>query len=293
MDARAEPVAFCLGLLTLVLALAARGASLQRQAEDLAVGNRVLTEEIANLRRVVGDGESLEEQARLEKNLRDRIAAAREIVNRGNLVAHLPAALAASQSGSGWWTSLSIRGTRLVLEGRGPDAEDAAAALDDVRSVPCLGDVSLQSVRREVRAGKTLHSYRVVATVLYIDPERQVPCDIDVEPTAGRDPFLSAEMDQLIRRRSSLPALRRYTLRELHLVRVDSDDTASGGRVLIEDPTGARHPAIVGTVVGDGRARITQIFPDMVLLSEDRIVDQETRAVRTRAFTMALEPRDR
>jgi hypothetical protein len=169
-------------------------------------------------------------------------------------------------------------------------AADAAAALDGVRAVPCLGDVSLDSVRRVTRGSRTVHSYRIRARVLVDDPEHAVPCEIDVPPPAGRDPFLSADADEQIRRRVTLPALRRHPLRDLRLVRSEAGETAGGGRVVIEVPGGEQFPAVVGTVVGDGRARITQILPDMILLSEDRVVDIETRAVRTRAFTMELQP---
>jgi len=294
VDDRAQLLAFLLGILaTLALGAAYHGAFLGPRARALADGNAALVTEIGHLRAILPEGDSPAARAAIEADLDRRLAAARSITEGGNVVAVLPAALALTKPPGGWWTRLDIRANRLELEGQGTRPEDAAAALDGVRSTPCLKDVSLGSVRREKRGSKTLQSFTISATILAEHPDHPgSPCDIDVPPPAGQDPFLSVDMDQRIRRRTSLPPLRRFALRDLRLVEIESDGTAGGGKVVIRTPEGSRRPAIVGTVVGDGRAKITQILPDMILLSEDRLVDEETGAVRTRAFTMELQAED-
>ncbi|GEM_PF-2337171 len=294
MDERARVVGFLLGASFLALSLFATAAFVQApRLEALQQSNAALAKEIVTLRAILPEGDSPERRRAIEADLEERLAAARSITESGNVVAVLPAALALTKPGSGWWTRLSISNMRVELEGQGTQAEDAAAALDGVRDTPCLTDVSLGSVRREQRGGRTLQSFTISARILAEHPDHAGrPCAIDVPPPAGRDPFLSADMDQAIRRRTDLPPLRRFPLRELRLVEIEVDDTASGGKVVIQTPTGEKRAAIVGSVVGDGRAKITQILPDMVLLSEDRVTDVETGAVRTRAFTMELVTAD-
>jgi hypothetical protein len=294
VDDRAQLVAFLLGAVLLVLGqLAVASFLLGPRLSSLDLQNAALETETSNLRLILPEGDSPAARAGIELDLKARLRAAQSIAKSSNVVAVLPAALALTKPATGWWTHLSIQNMRLELKGQGMDPEDAAAALDGVRETPCLTEVSLGGVRREKRGGKNLQSFTISAKVLAEHPDHPgQPCEIDVPPPAGRDPFLSSDMDQQIRRRTDMPPLRRFPLRDLRLVNIEVSETASGGKVVIRTPEGQRRAAIVGSVIGDGRAQITQILPDMILLSEDRVVDEETGAVRTRAFTMELETDD-
>lgn len=232
---------------------------------QLAEENALLEEEIWNLHKILEDYEA----SNLERfELRvQTLSALGE--NRGRAARFVGAVEQAVPTGV-WLTRLQWFDSRLTLTGRTDDPAGAAEVMDGLRRSGCFSEITLAGV-----------SGPVGERTFTITGKPVEPCEA-LGP-AATDPF-APPVDPEARPDLVLPALYRWDVRAYDVVAL-----VPGTEATLQDPDGGTHVVRIGNSVGRPPATVSFITDDQVLLTQDRIVDEETRKTRSSIIELPLE----
>ncbi len=258
-------------LTCLVLASVAWTAVASTTLRSLEQGNASLRLEIGALEAIAGDVQAFEALSQdLERRL-DALASLR--MSTGWLPSVLRGVEGAVPEGV-WLTSLEVADGRLDLQARSTDPEGAANLMEALQASPCFDDVALRSVE----GGPFEQEIWLQARV------RDGLCEAGAP--GGRDLFLSPALQEQLRPRAQVPALLRWQPRQYELVGLDPGVLAT-----LRDPEGGLHGVGVGHSVGSGRAVVAFVTDATLVLTEDHVVEEETRRTETSIITLTLTER--
>ncbi len=191
---------------------------------------------------------------------------------RGELIAPLVALEDAFPTGT-WLVRLSVDEDSIQLHGRTKESEGVSLLMEGLQDSPCFEDVALRSVE-----GKT-SADRVQAFWL---EARLADADCATGGPGPRDLFEPQDAEfQAIK--VPKPPLARWEPREYELVQV-----IPGELGMLRDPEEGLHRVQVGSYVGNGRAKVTFITEDQLVLTEDVLLDEETGKTESRIVTLGL-----
>ncbi len=258
--------AFALACVLLLFGAVAWRTLLRSEATALAHDNAALVTELAHLRQI-SDGASPE---LLAAALEERIALVAALsAGRTDAARTLSAVQRAVPSGV-WLTALHWSGPGLTLTGRTDDPAGAAEVMDGLRLTGCFEEVTLSSVSGPAAARTFDITARSAPTCEPLglgdaDPFRP-PTDPQARPDLLRAP------------------LYRWTPDAYDVIALVPGRTAT-----LRDPDGATHEVQVGAAIGHPAAVVSFITDDQVLLSQDAIIDADTRETRSRIIELPLD----
>jgi Tfp pilus assembly protein PilN len=268
VDRRDRDLAFALALGCAVLAFGLAGWSLllDGQRAGLRERNELLEAELADLRAITG-GVSPQD---LVPALEQRIAAIQALAADRGRAASFVGAVAQSVPKGAWLTDLRWSDAGLALAGRSDDPAGAAEVMDGLRRTGCFDDVTLASVSGAAGA----RTFSITATT-------GETCDA---PGPGAsDPF-RPPIDPLARPDLVLPPLYRWAVESYDVIAIVPGKTAT-----LRDPDGGTHALQIGSAMGHPAATVSFITEDQVLLTQDRVVDQETGEINSSIIELPLE----
>jgi len=258
--------AFALGCAGLAFGLAGWGLLLDRDQASLREQNELLEAELADLRAITG-GVSPQD---LVPALEQRIASIQALAGGREWGAAFLGAVEQSVPKGAWLTHLRWSDAGLALTGRSDDPAGAAEVMDGLRRTGCFDNVTLASVSGAVGA----RTFSITA----------VPgATCDALGPAASDPF-RPPIDPLARPELVLPPLYRWAVEAYDVIAI-----VPGKAATLRDPDGGTHAVQIGSALGNPAATVSFITEDQVLLTQDRVVDEETGEINSSVIELPLE----
>ncbi len=245
----------------------AGSALLLSNLRALEAENELLHAELAQLDALIG---SLEGGPDAHAALQERLEAIYALRDNTGHSASLLVALETAVPAGAWLTSLSIEGDRVDLHGEAADLDAAANLMEALQFSECFTDVALKSSESSPD-GQTFW--------LQARPSETVCAE---GRPGGRPLFLSPNLEDALRPDATIHPLVRWEPREYDLVGLEI------GAATLRAPDESLHRVMVNGAVGRGRARVTFITDDSIVLTEDVLLDRDTQKTKTNIVTLRL-----
>lgn len=272
MGVEKQILGFVAGLVGVVLLGGLAGAALGVELRGLREGNAALAREVEALTAELGDAPAgdVELQHRLQRQI--------ELIgdlgrDRESTQVVLTALEDAFPTGT-WLVRLGLDDDALRLHGRTRESEGVSLLMEGLQDSPCFTDVALRSVEGKTSADR-VQSF-------WLEAKPGPPGCGQARP--GLKDLFEPQDAEFQAIRVPKPPLSRWTPREYALVQVVPGEVA-----MLRDPEQGLHRVQVGSYVGSGRAKVTFITEDQVVLTEDVLLDEETRKTESRIINLGLE----
>ena len=256
-----------LGLVLLGFGLSSFRMVLGTQRATLDADAALLEGEISDLRKIIGERPSDAFMEAFERRVHALSALG---ADRGRAARYLGAVAQAVPPGA-WLTRLRWTDTTLDLAGRTDDPAGAAEVMDGLRRSRCYDDIVLAGVAGPVGARTFTITARPAADCASLGPPTSDPFAPPIDPEARPDLVL--------------PALVRWEAQTYDVLAI-----VPGSSATLRDPAGGTHAVQIGSSVGRPPAVVSFITIDQVLLTLDRVVNQDTRETRSTIIELPLEP---